>query len=85
LATLNDLDIQTADVGNAYLNAPTKECVYTTVGPEFGAELQGSLIIIVRALCGLKSSGAAWRGHHANTLHSMGFDPVYQILMYGYT
>jgi hypothetical protein len=70
---LNDLDVKAADVGNAYLNAPTKERVYTTAGPEFGAELQGRLIIIVRALYGLKSSGAAWRNHLANTLHSMGF------------
>jgi hypothetical protein len=31
------------------------------------------LIIIVRALYGLKSSGAAWRAHLANTLYSMGF------------
>ncbi len=73
LAALNDLDVQTADFGNACLNAPTKEQVYTTAGPEFGPELQGRLIIIVRALYGLKSSGAAWRSHLANTLHTMGF------------
>ncbi len=36
-------------------------------------ELQGRLIIIVRALYGLKSSGAAWRSHLANRLHTMGF------------
>jgi hypothetical protein len=39
----------------------------------FFAELQGRLIFIIRALYGLKSSGAAWRNHLANTLHSMGF------------
>ena len=33
LAALNDIDILAADVGNAYLNAPTKEKVYTTAGP----------------------------------------------------
>jgi hypothetical protein len=42
-------------------------------GPEFGAELQGKSVLIVRALYGLKSSGAAWRSHLANTLHHMGF------------
>ncbi len=56
-----------------FRHTPTKEHVYTTAGPEFGAELQGRLIIIVRALYGLKSSGAAWHSHLANTLHSMGF------------
>ncbi len=60
-------------MGNAYLNAPTKEQVYATAGPEFGHELQGRLIIIVRALYGVKSRGAAWRAHLANTLHIMGF------------
>jgi hypothetical protein len=67
------MELLAADVGNAYLNAPTKEQVYTTAGPEFGPELQGRLIIIVRALNGLKSSGAAWRAHLANTLHTMEF------------
>jgi hypothetical protein len=73
LAALNDLEILAADVGNAYLNAPTREKVYTTAGTEFGAEIQGQYVLIVRALYGLKSSGAAWRAHLANTLHSMGF------------
>ncbi len=30
IAALNDLNILAADVGNAYLNAPTKEKVHTT-------------------------------------------------------
>jgi hypothetical protein len=73
LAALNDVDLLVADIGNAYLNAPTRERVYTTAGPEFGAELQGQSVIIVRALYGLKSSGAAWRAHLAGTLKSLGF------------
>lgn len=39
LAASNDLDVQAADIGNAYLNAPTKEQVYTTAGPEFRPEV----------------------------------------------
>jgi hypothetical protein len=70
---LNGIDILAVDVGNAYLNASTKEKAYTTAGPEFGPELQGRLILIVRALYGFKSSGDAWRAHLANTLHTMGF------------
>jgi len=73
LAALNDIDILAYEIGNAYLNATPREKVYTTAGPEFGAELQGRNILIVRALYGLKSSGAAWRSHLANTLHHMGF------------
>jgi hypothetical protein len=67
------VDLLAADIGNAYLNADTKEIVYTTAGPEFGAELEGRQVIIIKTLYGLKSSGAAWRAHLANTLRDMGF------------
>jgi len=73
VAALNDLDILSADVQNAYLNAPTKEKVYTTAGLEFGQENQGRPAIIVRALYGLKSSGARWRDHMAATLRGLNF------------
>jgi hypothetical protein len=73
LAALNDVQLLTADIGNAYLNAPMREKVYTTAGLEFGAELQGQPVLIIRALYGLKSSGAAWRAHLAGTLQSLGF------------
>jgi len=77
VAALNDLDIWMSDVGNAYLNAPPREKVYTTAGPEFGPEDEGKLVIIVRALYGLKSSGAAWRAHFAKTLEDLGFKNCY--------
>jgi hypothetical protein len=76
LAALNDLDLVAADIGNAYLQASTKEKIYAIAGPEFG-ELQGKTMIIVRALYGLKSSGAAWHEHFANTLYDMKFKPSY--------
>ena len=41
-------------------------------GPEFGSE-KGSIMLICKALYGLKSSGAAFRAHLANTLHDNGF------------
>jgi hypothetical protein len=60
IAALNGLDLQACDVGNAYLNAECREKIWFVAGPEFG-EHQGKVIIVVRALYGLKSSGAAWR------------------------
>jgi hypothetical protein len=36
IAALNNLDILSADIGNAYLQAPVQEKVHTTAGPEFG-------------------------------------------------
>jgi hypothetical protein len=50
--------------------------VHSFVGPEFG-ELQGTTALIVRAVCGLKSSGAAWHDHFANTLYDTKFKPSY--------
>jgi hypothetical protein len=73
LAALNDVNILATDIGNAYLNAPAREKVYTTAGPEFGPELAGKYVLIVRALHSLKSSGAAWRAHLANTLQQLGY------------
>ena len=58
LAALHGVDVLAADVGNAYLNAPCREKIYCIAGPEFGAD-EGKTAIIVRALYGLKSSGAA--------------------------
>ena len=72
-AALNDLDILSADVQNAYLNAETKEKVYTVAGLEFGRHNLGRPVLIVRALYGLKSSGARWRDHMAATLREGGF------------
>jgi hypothetical protein len=73
IAALNDPDVLVADVGNAYLNAPTQEKVHTICGREFGNALIGRVAIICRALYGLKSSGAAWRNLLAGTLHDEGF------------
>ncbi len=73
LAAPNDVDIVAADVGNAYLNATTKEKVYIITGPEFRPLEEEKVAVIVRALYGLKSSGAMWRSHFAANLRDMGF------------
>ena len=43
-------------------------------GTEFG-EYVGSMVIIEKALYGLKSSGAAWHAHLSEKLRVMGFIP----------
>ena len=53
VAALNNLNILSADVQNAYLNAPTKERVYTIAGLEFGSENVGKRVLIIWALYGL--------------------------------
>jgi hypothetical protein len=73
IAALNDLEICAADVTNAYINADCREKIWTVAGPEFGATEQGSVMIIKKALYGLKSSGAAWRALFATTLTDLGY------------
>jgi hypothetical protein len=57
LAELNGLKVEAADIGNAYLEAYTKEKLYVVAVPEFG-DRQGNVMIIVKALYGLRTSGA---------------------------
>ena len=49
LAELNDLELWGADVGNAYLQALTREKLYIVGGPEFEA-LQGHVLVMYKAL-----------------------------------
>jgi Reverse transcriptase (RNA-dependent DNA polymerase) len=73
LATLNGLSVLSAEVQNAYLNAPTKEKCYCITGPEFGQDKVGRPVLIVQALYGLRSSGARWMDHLAETIRTMRF------------
>jgi hypothetical protein len=59
IASLNDLKVKVGDVLNAYITVPVKEKVWTILGPEFGHD-SGRSAIIVRALYGFKSAGAAF-------------------------
>jgi len=76
LAALNDLGVCLTNIGNAYLTAQTTERCYVVAGDEFGPELKGRILKIVRALYGLKSAGASFHAHLASILwHIMGFTP----------
>ena len=75
LAALNDMDMLTGDIGNAYLNAYTTEKIYYRAGPEWGPTLEGTVCVIIRALYGLKTSANAWRQALCQTLNKkMGFE-----------
>ena len=75
VAALNDLTVLACDIQGAYLNANCRERIYTIAGPEFGSE-QGSVMIVKKALYGLKTSGAAFRSMMAATLHEMHYMPT---------
>ena len=57
---------------NAYITAPCRKKIWTTLGREFGDDC-GWKAIVVQALYGLKSSGAAFRAHLAGCMHDMGY------------
>ena len=74
LAALNGREVKAGDVTNAYVTAPVKEKIWTTLGPKHGSDA-GKKAIIVRALYGLKSSGAAFRAHLADCMKHLGYKP----------
>ena len=69
---LNGLITMAGDVGNAYLESFTKEKVYIIAGPEFG-ELEGHILVVQKALYGLRTSGARFYERKADILCNMGF------------
>jgi len=73
-AELNALQVWAGDIGNAYLEAYTKEKVYFVAGPEFG-DLEGHSLIVVKALYGLRSSGAHFHDRFVDTIREMNFFP----------
>ena len=72
VAALNDLEILGTDVQHAFLSADNLEQNWIRAGPEFGAE-QRKLLIVIRALHGLKSASAAFRYFMAKKLYEIGF------------
>jgi len=70
-AALMGLSVLSADIQNAYLQAPTSEKFWTECGPEFGSEEQGRIAIVVRALYGTKSSGRDFRNHLRDCMEHM--------------
>ena len=75
IAALNGLDVASCDIEGAYLNADCREKVFIIAGPEFGSE-QGSIMVVRKALYGLKSSGAAFRALLAETLYDLHYVPT---------
>ena len=72
VAALNDLEVKTSDVQNAYLTVLCAEVIHTTLGTEFGED-EGKTAIIVRALYGLASPGASFRNHLADCMRHLGY------------
>ncbi len=74
-AALNDLDTLVCDIEGAHLTAKCREKIWITAGVEFGSEA-GQTMIVKMALCGLKSSGAAFRSKLAGVLDDLQHRPT---------
>ena len=68
------MEIWGADVGNAYLEAYTDEKLCIIAGPEF-KELQGHLLIMIKALYRTRSGGARWHDRIFDILRELKLKP----------
>ena len=73
LAALNSLEVKISNIHNAYLTAPCSEKIWTTLGSEFGPELAGKKVLVVRALYGLKYAGASLRNNLVYCMRNLGY------------
>lgn len=75
IVALNGLKCMACDIGNAYLNAFCREKRWRVAGRDFGSE-KVSVMVITRALYGLKSSWASWRAMFTTTFEELGYVPT---------
>jgi hypothetical protein len=75
LGELNKLSLMVGDITSAYLMALTKELIFFKAGPEFGPKA-GHLMVVRKAIYGLRGSGKAWHDLLHDTMLEMGFKPT---------
>ena len=60
IAVMNDLDVRMVDVCCAFLQSKCKEKLYTRAGEEWGPELAGRIIVLLKSVYGTKTAPQAW-------------------------
>ena len=70
--TMNGVDVMSCNLENAYLNAMCCEKIWFEGGTKCG-EYKGKVLIVVRALYGLKYAGSSWRAALAQVLNYLDF------------
>ena len=61
LTALNDCDILSSDINNAFLNAYVTEKIYYRAGLERKEAIKIGVVVVVRSLYGLNFQLIAWR------------------------
>ena len=79
IVAANDLEVMTGDIKKLYINANTKERIYTRAGSKF--ELVGimgdeTLLEVVKELYILYPRGNKWHAHLSHTLRVILFKPT---------
>ena len=72
VVTLNDREVKSGNIFNAYVQALLTEKVWTMLCPQFGKD-DGRTAVIVRTLYGLMFAGTASRSHLAKCIESLGY------------
>ena len=75
IAMNEGMSFVTGDISNAFVQADTKEKIYSVAGPEFG-EKEGSIVLIKKALYGLATSARQWSLTLGDAIKNMGFVPT---------
>ena len=70
IIALNDLEVESGNILNAYVQAPVKKRVWTTLSLKFGKDSRMTALIF-RAFYDLNSTGAAFRSHLVRCIESL--------------
>jgi len=73
ITSLHDVDVLSCDLENAYLNAKCCEKIWFEGGVECGEDA-GKVLVLVRALYGLKNAGASWQSKLVELLQDLGYE-----------
>ena len=72
--TINVIDLKCANIQNVQFNSKPKEHIYFYARKEFGKDW-GKVVVVVRALYGLKSDGSACAAATWKFTRDLGFQP----------
>ena len=75
IALNEGLSFVTGDIGNAFVQADTKEKIYTIAGKEFGNK-KDCVVVIKKALYGLATSARQWNIKLGDSIRKLGFHPT---------
>jgi hypothetical protein len=75
MAEMHGLECVAGDVGNAYLTSYTTEKLYIIAGKEFGPELEGKRLKVVKSVYGTKSAAARFHESLSAKLRHINFRP----------